>query len=94
MGSEDGLKTHFKVFFEKAYLFKRGHVEHILAMANSNLKPFLYYLRPVLVNIHCPEPQEPVRVKLPPQSSFFQIGCAIHISESVMRENHYSFKFT
>ena len=45
LGSEDPL--HFFFFFERAYLFKRGQVEHILTMANLKLKSS--YLRPALV---------------------------------------------
>ena len=42
LGSEDKFQ-----FFYRAYLFRRGQVEHVLTMANLKLN--LIYLRPTLV---------------------------------------------
>ena len=47
MGPEDPLQ-----FFERAYLFKRGKVEHILTMANLKLNPTPFMPRP---NIYSPQ---------------------------------------
>ena len=46
MGSEDPLQN----FSKRAYMFKRGQVEHVLTMANFELKLSLFMPRPV---IHC-----------------------------------------
>ena len=43
VGSEDLLLK----FFERAYLFKRGQVEHVLTMANFKLKPSLFTPCPI-----------------------------------------------
>ena len=40
MGSEDQLQF----FFLRAFLFRRGQVEHVLTMANLKLKPSLFTL--------------------------------------------------
>ena len=37
--------THFN-FFLKAYLFKRGQIEHVLTMANLKLEPSLFMPHP------------------------------------------------
>ena len=39
-----GLKTDFN--FYRAYLFKRGQVEHVLTMANLKFNPSLFMPRP------------------------------------------------
>ena len=43
VGSEDPLQFFFS---QRAYLFKRGQVEHILTIANLKLKPTLFMPRP------------------------------------------------
>ena len=43
MGSEDLLQF----FFQRAYLFKMGQVEHILTIANLKLKPSLFMPHPL-----------------------------------------------
>ena len=47
VGSEDPLQI-----FERVYLFKRGQVEHILTMANLQLKPSPFTPRPT-AHSHC-----------------------------------------
>ena len=44
MGSEDPLQN----IFLRAYLFKRGKVEHILTVVNLKLKPSLFIPRPTV----------------------------------------------
>ena len=43
VGSEDLLQI-----FERAYLFKRGQVEHVWTMANVKLKPSLFMPCPIM----------------------------------------------
>ena len=48
VGSEDPLQI-----FERVYLFKRGQVEHILTMANLQLKPSPFTLRILIAAHYC-----------------------------------------